>query len=298
MLLNKDEYTIRTLAYYQEKGGVYNDIISVLQRMRRDRRLTGSIQSYLNDACFMFDAAIHQPEVYIIEKENDPVQPLNGISCLVVDCLYAAFAPKSKVLNLLLETHKDKEKEYYRYFKPVIDKYINIHVAIEKQDKNDTNNPHKELKRLQEENCKLRNDIKALESQNQSIILMIDEQDLTISSLKTKDISKFDKALTLKYVLDYIKSRRLYNLCDQIIGMLKDMARLATDEEYDEIKSVEQQMLDASMPKVENHNNISNSQVFSGLVNNSSFPIGVNPEEIINKALEQYTKCQNNGKQE
>lgn len=298
MLINKDEYTIRTLAFYQEKGGVYNDIISVLQRMRRDRRLTASIQSYLNDACFVYDANFYQPDVYIVEKDNEPIPSLNGVSCLVITCLYAAFQPQSAVFPVLLKTNREKHKEYYKYFKSVIDKYKNIHITSGQQGKIETSNNLEELEMLQDKYRKLRDDLDVMKSQNLAFSQQIMEQDKTISALRQKDSSRFDKALTLRYVLDYVKSRRLYNLSDQIIGMLKDMSRLATDEEYDEIKNVEQQMLDASMPKVENHNNISNSQVFSGLVNNSSFPIGVSPEDIVNKMLEQYTRCQNNGKQE
>ena len=30
----KNDYSLRTLAYYQREGGIYNDLITILQRMR------------------------------------------------------------------------------------------------------------------------------------------------------------------------------------------------------------------------------------------------------------------------
>lgn len=245
---------------------------------------------------------------WVIPQSVEDNLTLCVLACLVDDNLdcRAYLTGELDELYYFVEQIQKKligDTKYYPYFKEYIKSKQEFHKTGLEYIQSDIHKKvvsdlQKGTQKLEKENENLRNDLKALKIQYQSIIQKIDEQDQTISSLRLKDSSKFDKALTLRYVLDYIKSRRQYNLSDQIIGMLKDMARLATDEEYDEIKSVEQQMLDASMPKVENHNNISNSQVFSGLVNNSSFPIGVNPEEIINKALEQYTKCQNNGKQE
>lgn len=299
MLINKDEYSIRTLAYYQEKGGVYNDILTVMQHLRRDRKLAGSQVQYLNEACFMFDATSHQPEVYVMEEVGNPLQPLDRLSCIILACLFAAFEPQSLYLKALLKTYQG-DKQYFPNFKHIIEKYL-------KQDDGGTTREaelqrQKEIETLREENKNLQDELKAKESQILAYVMQIAEQNRTIASLQRKDSSQLDKALTLRYILDYIKSRRLYSLSDQIIGMLLrgELSRVATDEEYNEIRQVEQQMLDASVPqtKIENHNDIQNSNVFPGLVNNPNFPIGMNPEELIKKVFEQMQNGQNNGQQQ
>ena len=33
----KDDYSLRTLAYYQREGGVYNELITILQRIRAEK---------------------------------------------------------------------------------------------------------------------------------------------------------------------------------------------------------------------------------------------------------------------
>lgn len=297
MLINKDEYSIRTLAYYQDKGGVYNDIITVLQRLRKERKVSGPLHTYINDACFMFDATAHMPEVYVMEDVNNPTQPISEIASMVLTCLYAAFEPESTYLKALLLTHQH-DKRLFPKFKQIVDKYLAMH-----DNDNFCEAAHdcrlpKEVESLRAENQNLQDELKAREAQILAMTFKLTEQSRTIESLNQKDVSKLDKTLTLRYVLDYIKSRRQFKLSDQILGMLKDLARLATDEEYEEIKQVEQMMLDASVPKVENHNDIQNSNVFPGLVNNPSFPIGVNPEELIKKVLAEYSKGQNDGQQQ
>lgn len=53
----KDIYSIRTLSFYQKEGGVYNDLISVLTKLRSDSkiRLSMSPVKVLNEACRLRD---------------------------------------------------------------------------------------------------------------------------------------------------------------------------------------------------------------------------------------------------
>ena len=119
-----------------------------------------------------------------------------------------------------------------------------------------------------------------------------------VDTLKVKNESKFDKALNRKDVLAYIENQRVYTNVNQIFEMLLGpMSRVATDEEYNEIVTLRQKMIDACVPTVHNHNDIKSSNVFPGVVNNPSFPIGTDPEEIVKKALEQYLKSQNDGEE-
>lgn len=43
----QDDYSLRTLSYYQREGGIYNDLITILQRIRTEkwgRKLNSSQQ--------------------------------------------------------------------------------------------------------------------------------------------------------------------------------------------------------------------------------------------------------------
>lgn len=55
--VHRYDYTFRTLAYYQQQGGIYNDIITILQNLRqtctRDR--IGTPASILNEATYIMD---------------------------------------------------------------------------------------------------------------------------------------------------------------------------------------------------------------------------------------------------
>ena len=119
-----------------------------------------------------------------------------------------------------------------------------------------------------------------------------------MDSLKVRNESKYDKALSRKGILEYIESQRVYSNVNQIFEMLLGpMSRVATDEEYNEIVTLRQKMIDNSVPTIHNHNDIQHSNVFPGLVNNPSFPIGADPNEVVKKAIEQYLKSQSDGKE-
>lgn len=125
----------------------------------------------------------------------------------------------------------------------------------------------------------------------------IDELQKLVDSLKVRSESKFDKALSRKGILAYVENQRDYKNVNQIFEMLIYMSRVATDEEYDELVALRQKMIDDSKPTVHNHNDIQNSNVFPGLVNNPLFPIGADPNEIAKKAIENYLKTLSDGKE-
>jgi hypothetical protein len=123
-------------------------------------------------------------------------------------------------------------------------------------------------------------------------------QKIELAQADTLKGSKLDKLLTLDFIIGQIERRRTYKNSCQLIDMLKGRPmRIATEEEVAKIERIEQKMLDASVPRI--HNDIRDSQVFQGPVNNATFqlPIGVTAE-MANEAIEQYLKKMNNAEQE
>ncbi len=219
-ILSPREYNIRSLAYYQAEGGVYNEIITILTQMRSEPKFRGlpTPAKSLNEACYLYD--LKQQREMTLEEEKKFISEING--------------DLAKVLVAVLATANAK----------------------------------------------------------------IDELQKLVDSLRVRNESKYDKALSRKEILAYIESQRVYSNVNQIFEMLLGpMSRVATDEEYNEIVALRQKMIDACVPTVHNHNDIQNSNVFPGLVNNPSFPIGTDPNEIVKKALELYLKSQNDGKE-
>lgn len=116
---------------------------------------------------------------------------------------------------------------------------------------------------------------------------------------KTIDIRTVDDILTFEYLLNYIEEKEVYDEVRQIFDLLKKaMRRVATDEQFDRMDALEKKMLHNSLPSIHNHNQISNSNVFPGVVNNPNFPMGVGMEELQKMFIEFVNKMLNNGKQE
>lgn len=69
--------------------------------------------------------------------------------------------------------------------------------------------------------------------------------------------------------------------------MIKDLLRGCNDNEiWDKVDAMEQEMLEKDQPhSIINNNTITGSNVITGLVNNPKFPIGVDPVEFIQSAV-------------
>ncbi|MDO4496741.1 MAG: hypothetical protein Q4B58_02745 [Bacteroidales bacterium] len=298
MMKSKEDYSIRTMAYYQAKGGVYSDIVTVLTRMNRERLLSFRIINYLNDACYDFENG-EFCEIRKIGKIHWQIIRLIQL------CLFLSVGSETPQIKSVSEDCKTYQ--YYSYFKSFIEKYT-IYPTVSQQAApcytTATASEHfkKKISEMESVLKRQQDEIQLLRTQNQNLAQQVEEQARIIASLRQDKVSRLDKALSLEYVLSYIRTRRQYSLCDQLFGLLKgDLARLATDEEYEAIKQVEQEMLDASVPqqhidRIENHNDIQNSNVFPGMVNSPSFPIGTAPTELLKQFFE-LIKSQDNGQQ-
>ena len=283
-ILSPREYNIRSLAYYQAEGGVYNDIITILTKMRSEPEFRGlpSPAKSLNEACFLYD--MKQQRDLDLEEEKKYISEINGdLSKVLVAVLSTALEESGFCIAYdRLKIIGDKNP-YLPKFDEVFEKYMN-----EEKEAYDSYGDALRISDLEDE-------LKAKENLLATANAKIEELQKLVDSLKVRNESRYDKALNRKDILAYVESQRVYTNVNQIFEMLLYMSRVATDEEYNEIVTLRQKMIDACVPTVHNHNDIQNSNVFPGLVNNPSFPIGTDPEELVRKALEQIIKCQNDG---
>ena len=285
-ILSPREYNIRSLAYYQAEGGVYNEIITVLTKMRSEPEFRGlpSPAKSLNEACFLYD--MKQQRDLDLEEEKKYISEINGdLSKVLVAVLSTALEESGFCIAYdRLQIIGDKNP-YLPKFDEVFEKYMN-----EEKEAYDSYGDALRISDLEDE-------LKAKENLLATANAKIEELQKLVDSLKVRNESKYDKALNRKDILAYVESQRVYTNVNQIFEMLLYMSRVATDEEYNEIVVLRQKMIDACVPTVHNHNDIQNSNVFPGLVSNPSFPIGTDPEELVRKALEQILKSKKDGEE-
>ena len=282
MKISKEKFSIRTLTYYQEQGGVYNDIITVLTKLRNEPRHRGlpAPVSILNDACYHL-AVMDQMFKHSYE---DTEKYLAGIKDNLLLCVMSILADK-EVLHFgpLINYYVNRNSPFYVKFMPI----INRRPADSGKESKDAG---KDLKM-----ASLEKDLELTKAQlataNERIAQLEREQ-----YRLDKESSKADKQLTWNSILDYIESRKNYDYVKQIFPMLSYIAgRYATDEEWARMKALEEKMLADTLPTVHNHNSISNSNVFQGMMNNPNFPLGVDPEVFVRAAVEHYLNNLNNG---
>lgn len=292
-ILSPREYNIRSLAYYQAEGGVYNDIITILTKMRSEPEFRGlpSPAKSLNEACFLYD--MKQQRDLDLEEEKKYISEINGdLSKVLVAVLSTALEESGFCIAYdRLKIIGDKNP-YLPKFDEVFEKYMN-----EEKEAYDSYGDALRILDLEDELKAKEVELKTKENMLAEANTKIDELQKLVDSLKVRSESKFDKALSRKGILAYVENQRDYKNVNQIFEMLIYMSRVATDEEYDELVALRQKMIDDSKPTVHNHNDIQNSNVFPGLVNNPSFPIGADPNEIAKKAIENYLKTLSDGKE-
>ena len=292
-ILSPREYNIRSLAYYQAEGGVYNEIITVLTKMRSEPKFRGlpAPAKSLNEACFLYD--LKRKELSL-EDEKKYISEINDdLSRVLVALLATALQEHGFCIAHERYEIVGEKNPYLPKFDRLFEHYMNIVRA-----ESDSTGEARQILDLEDELKAKEDELKVKDSQLATANSKIEELQKLVDSLKVRNESKYDKALSRKGILEYIENQRVYGNVNQIFEMLLGpMSRVATDEEYNEIVALKQKMIDNSVPTIHNHNDIQHSNVFPGLVNNPSFPIGADPSEYIKKALEQYQKSQNDGKE-
>ena len=289
-ILSPREYNIRSLAYYQAEGGVYNEIITILTKLRKEPKFRGlpTPAKSLNEACFLYDLKRKDLE---LEEEKQYISEINGeLAKVLVALMATAWEEAGFCIAYDRKQIIGEGNPYLPKFDPVFENYM----AKEKEAA-DACCDMRRIYELEDELKSKEDELKAKDNMLAEANTKIVELQKLVDSLKVRNESKYDKALSRKGILEYVENQRDYKNVNQIFEMLIYMSRVATDEEYDEVVGLRQKMIDDSKPTIHNHNTIQNSNVFPGLVNNPNFPIGADPNEIVKKALELYLKSQNDG---
>lgn len=296
--ISKEEFDIRTLAFYQAQGGILSDLITVMMRLRGKSRYRGMLPpaKALNETCYQLE--IYKSEGVESAMKVDNLLVMNLMLVLSVfysfDDLQEALQKKvlndtlyrpefmNLITNIELERSKPsdmeflllkKEKEALMTKVAVKDEIIQGHELIMAQQSDLINSLQKELLEMHKR-CAI-----AEESKYKG--------------------SAFDRLLTLDTILQWIEGRHHYNYTEQVFRMLADLKdKVATDEERAKIAEVENRMLDKNQVQaVFNQNFAMNSNMMTGMVSSPQLPIGVSPQDF-SQLFQQFLNQMNNGKQQ
>lgn len=300
---NKDEYMIRTLAYYQSQGGLFSEMITLIMRLRGKsvyRRIMPLPAKALNMACYIYDE--------MKEGNEDIIDTIDTTYNDLLLCIIAVLASNesNEVILTKAMVKVDGDKMFFPHFDALMKNAAN---------QNDISEGTSELSRLRDENKRLT--LKLQTNENDRIglistlaILSNENDDLNrrleilqkhcqIAEQSKYDGTALDRYLTLDVILKWIDGRQHYNLVDQVFRMLTDMKDgIATNEERKKIREVEERMLAKKSPNtIINQNYAYNSNMMTGLVSNPQLPIGLGEEEI-RRLLGEFLKKLNDGQQQ
>lgn len=305
----KNDYSLRTLAYYQREGGIYNELITVLQRIRAEKG-SGRLRAphvILNLACEALDDTIMllvdenglifkdlgenyyqlQNELYgdtgfFISHVNDFLEDKDKDCVLCTLCVLMYQIKWLDELVPLLSEHLDSK--LYHYFAPLIRVYDGTDQSVQVKSLE---------KRLQIMDELLRNkdsQIADLSNRNSELEKKIATIEPVYDAYVENIVegSDYDQYLTLDTILHWAKKRKHYKLADQVITMLKDLGRkTATDEELDKIESVESELLSKySELSIVNNNMGIGSNILTGITSNPMMPMGYDQDQITKKFIE------------
>lgn len=303
VMRKQKDYMLRTLSYYQSEGGVYNDIITVLLKVRKlpGYQMMPVPARILNESVFYWDL-LREGKSYGDWSLTDKIDR-DPLILSVLACLSAATLDEGWLFTQELKAELVGDSHYYPHFAPVVEKY-------EKEYEEAYAKLHGED---WEELVKLQNDtIKSLEEKladKEDIILkqdatlagqsalidrlMAEMKTLDLELQKAKDdrhekVSDFDRYLSLETILDWVKGRQHYTYTEHVFRMLADMKdNRATDEERERIRNLETKMLSKNVSNpIINTNYAIGSNLMTGMAQSPLMPIGVTPDEIIKQYLE------------
>ncbi len=305
----KDDYSLRTLAYYQREGGIYNELITILQRIRAERgnsRLRAphvilNLASEALDDCLwlvddeglIFDDLgenFYQLQRTLFDEAGFFFMHVNDISddkdreCVLCTlCVLMYQINGLDELAPLLSEHINSG--LFHHFSPLIkksevkDQFVQLELLKKRLQAMDDLIKEKDaqLAQLSHENSIQRDMIDDTKGLLQAYMRKATELTLGI-----------DGALSLEAILEWVKKREHYTLANQVIAMLKDLGRkTATDEEYNKIQRVESELISKhSELSIVNNNMGIGSNILTGITSNPMMPMGVTPEQLVQKFLE------------
>ena len=240
----------------QEPGSVYDRIMTAIQMAKKTNRYV-VMKKVFKEAYALFDEyrnAIPNSLFDDIVKngilENPNYTPLHG---MVMACLCAAFGQNDEILESLVANIKDQPG--FVYFKPIISYYRSKRILDDYADKERIEHIRSLEKRDKEFNKKLREyerQIKQLQEEN--------------DTLRGALPSKQENTLTLEEILDYMLSKKKIESCEQIATMLNHFSRSLTEEGWNQVQVVENELSNGSLTNVVNHNYIERSYVHQGVM--------------------------------
>ena len=304
----KNDYSLRTLAYYQREGGIYNELITILQRMRvgKDGRKILPPKEILNAATGAFDIYMDRCKDketntiidYGIEELSweiyggciaGPLGGWEGKNELIALCVLCVLLSQYPVFN---ETSIPQISDIVKKADEAVFKEFESLIKSNLEDKNALLESLKNQLEIKEALIKHKDfELATYISMNSLQENMIEEMKAIIQ-INTQDIlnlcSGFDSVLCLESILEWVKKRKHYKLADQVITMLKDLGRkTATDEELDKIESVESELLSKHTElSIVNNNMGIGSNILTGITSNPMIPMGYDQNQIMQKFIE------------
>lgn len=303
----KDDYSLRTLAYYQREGGIYNELITILQRMRAKKGGRNLLppNKILNAATDAFDIYMdrcqdNETGIIVDYGMNEmaweiyggcvpgPLGGWDGKNELVALCVLCVLLSRHPEFNdtsipEISEIVKEKDYSIFEEFANLIWKNIENKDAKFESLKTQLSikdalirEKDSQIADLSNRNSELEKKMAVIEPIYNAYIENIIEG------------SKFDQNLTLDTILVWINKRKHYKLTDQVITMLKDLGRkIATDEEFEKIELVEEGLLsNYSELSIVNNNMGIGSNILTGIAQNPMMPMGYDQDKIMQKFIE------------
>lgn len=277
--LKWDDYSIRSTAYYQKKGGVYSQLLTILMNIKGSFQYRGVRPAHviLNSASYLCDCYIRSGN---LDKEVFECHHLldQYVSLILILSTY----PQCN-RQMIIDEYHALDKKYYKYFRALWEQVVNgqSNAVVSEcadsviQESEGLDNPDKD-------------EIIALKAKLKDTEGSIEKLQKTIKKLNAKISKPEDRYFTFEILMEYVRSRRHYHNAHQIINMIKDLLRGCNEKEvWDKVDALEQEMLEKDpSTSVINNNTISGSNVLTGLVSNPKFPIGVDAEEFIKSAVD------------
>lgn len=297
----KNDYSLRTLAYYQLEGGIYNELITILQRMRigKGGRKILPPKEILNVATEAFDMYMDRCkdeetnaiidygveelswEIYGNLSGPGPFGRLYGKNELIALCVLCVLLSQYPVFNetsipQISEIVKKKDETVFKEFEGLIKNNLEDKDAQLESLKNQLAMKDALLREKDEQFAKLI-------SHN-----YFRERRKDFWQRYSEKSSGIDSVLSLDAILKWVSNRQHYTLTDQVFVMLKELSRkVATDEEYNKICSLENDMLAKHKPQTIVNNNMGiGSNILTGLAQNPMMPMGFTPDQLVQKFIE------------
>ena len=296
----KDDYSLRTLAYYEREGGVYNELITILQRMRAGRggRKMLPPKEILNAATESFDIYLDRCKDeetntiidYGMEELGWEIYggciagPLGGwegkneLIALSVLCVLLSQYPVFNETSIpqISDIVKKADETVFKEFEGLIRNNLEDKDAL----LDDLKNKLKLSEALVREK-----DAQLAQYSKTAAEVILTREDLMIARnyLNQGTGSRLNKALTLDAILEYAESLKSYERAQHIFGLLSKIARnTATDEEYEKIDAASNKLtsIQLSQTNIYNQTTAYGSNIFAGIVNSPNFPYGKTEEEV------------------